>query len=224
MIPSLFRSALTGGTHGHKGLLGISTDALDRWLSTEQRRIRFELLSYLIEALWRAAGNIVAQQYGITSEAIDVTSSVDVAAFFATHDYPKYEHFSGDAEKPVGVIYRFPHLTRMRDLNRIEQALDEMGHIDTNGHDVWFEESPRLSQALKRNAEKVTNYFNKFGQEEATLFSPPMVIDYGMLAEPLLEALGKTWKLTPLDLQHTRLGRQAGGFIRPPVHWQCVMP
>jgi hypothetical protein len=49
-------------------------------------------------------GQGLAQQYGFNSEMLDVTSNLEVAAFFATHDAP---NFSAPVGEGIGVIYRF---------------------------------------------------------------------------------------------------------------------
>jgi len=58
-------------------------------------------------------GQIIAQQYGICSEVLDVTTDVNIAGFFATHLYPDYQFIDVDIanknEYNIGVIYRFPY-------------------------------------------------------------------------------------------------------------------
>lgn len=50
-------------------------------------------------------GQGLAQQYGFSSEMLDVTSDPLVAAFFATHDMPDFKRTEPEG---IGVIYRFP--------------------------------------------------------------------------------------------------------------------
>jgi len=52
-----------------------------------------------------ALGTTFAQQYGLSSEGLDATKSLDVAAFFATHDSSDFMTVPDDG---VGVVYRFP--------------------------------------------------------------------------------------------------------------------
>jgi len=52
-------------------------------------------------------GQGLAQQYGFSSETLDVTSDPLIAAFFATHEAPT---FAIPLQRGVGVIYRFPRL------------------------------------------------------------------------------------------------------------------
>lgn len=58
----------------------------------------------LIAHYGKSLGNILAQQYGVFSECLDVTSDPQVAAFFATHKYPSYSLINNQEE--LGVIYR----------------------------------------------------------------------------------------------------------------------
>jgi hypothetical protein len=50
-------------------------------------------------------GQALAQQYGFSSEMLDVTSDPLVAGFFATHEAPD---FCAAVQEGIGVIYRFP--------------------------------------------------------------------------------------------------------------------
>jgi hypothetical protein len=50
-------------------------------------------------------GQALAQQYGFSSEMLDLTTDIDVAAFFATH---RSQAFTEARHDGVGVIYRFP--------------------------------------------------------------------------------------------------------------------
>jgi hypothetical protein len=53
-----------------------------------------------------ALGTTFAQQYGLSSEGLDATKSLDVSCFFATHTS---EHFQSIQNKGIGIIYRFPY-------------------------------------------------------------------------------------------------------------------
>ncbi len=69
-------------------------------------------------------GLTLAQQYGFSSELLDFTSAIMVAAFFSTHDGPYYK-FEG-ASLPIrigsdiGVIYRLPSNIGRRKYERID--------------------------------------------------------------------------------------------------------
>lgn len=63
-------------------------------------------MNHLMASFGKSLGNVIAQQYGINSECLDVTSDLDVAAFFATHSWPHYDTVLDSPE--LGVIYRIP--------------------------------------------------------------------------------------------------------------------
>lgn len=57
-------------------------------------------------------GTTLAQQYGFSTEFLDFTSDLTIAAFFATHDGPRYlfggASLSRTTASDLGVIYRLP--------------------------------------------------------------------------------------------------------------------
>ena len=59
----------------------------------------FQLFGY-------ALGTTFAQQYGLSSEGLDATKSIDVACFFATHNSHDFQTVQSDG---IGIIYRFPY-------------------------------------------------------------------------------------------------------------------
>jgi len=181
-------------------------------------------MDHLIGQLGRGVGNIVAQQYGLGSEALDVTDDPTIAAFFATRNYPKYEHFVSSSEKALGVIYRFRKDSRMTTLVQLEDGLTKLGHYtDGRGGVGWFgTRVPRNGPSdLLANAEAL---LDQYGREELILFSQPIIVEYEALLDYLLTALETGLKLSPRDLRTTRIGRQRGGFIRPPIHFRSVVP
>lgn len=67
-----------------------------------KRRIRNELL---VRLFGYVLGTTFAQQFGLSSEGLDATKSVDVACFFASHDS---SDFCKVPDNGMGVIYRVP--------------------------------------------------------------------------------------------------------------------
>jgi hypothetical protein len=187
-----------------------------------QRHHRFRLLTCLISELGRGVGNLVAQQYGVGSEAIDVTTDPTFAAFFATRKYPAYEHFAGSTKNQVGIIYRFPKVGSIRDLSQLEEKLDRLGHGAPVGS--WFDQVVRRSTAPPEVIERVEGVLNRHGREQLVLFTPPIIVDYADFSQCLLEALATRFRFSPSNMEQTRVARQRGGFIRPPVHWLCTVP
>jgi hypothetical protein len=79
-------------------------------------------------------GNILSQQYGLTSQTLDFTRSVDVAAFFAIRDWPYYT--ARDSTDECGIIYRLkqPKVEISNEL--IDRMLQRVGS-KMSGEDVW---------------------------------------------------------------------------------------
>lgn len=65
-------------------------------------------------------GTALSQQYGISSDGLDATTSIDVAAFFATHDSSNdYLH---PLNEGIGIIYRIPFESHGLTLERINST------------------------------------------------------------------------------------------------------
>lgn len=222
MLPSVFRKARKGsmlGPHLH----ALDANAFHSGLGS-QGRLRFRALDWLISALGRGVGNLVAQQYGLSSEAIDVSAAPRVAAFFATRNYPTYEHFAGSPDCPLGVLYRFSKRNAVRDLQGLEETLARLGHfVPEVGTWCWFDECVRRDEnsAAPRRAEEL---LERHGREELVLFSQPVVVEYADFQGYLREALSSKLNRSTVGLENTRIARQYGGFIRPPIHWRCTVP
>jgi hypothetical protein len=69
------------------------------------------LTDIMVSAYGFLVGSLISQHYGFGSGMLDATTSIEVAAFFATHSFPEYNLFSGTAAESSGVIYRFANLS-----------------------------------------------------------------------------------------------------------------
>jgi tetratricopeptide (TPR) repeat protein len=222
LLPSVFRKARSGA------MLGPCLHALDgeRFHSGlgSRGRLRFRVLDWLIRTLGRGVGNLVAQQYGLSSEAIDVTAAPRIAAFFATRTYPTYEHVAASPDCPLGAMYRFPRHDAVRSLQDLDETLARLGHFVSGGGTCWFDECLRRddnSDALRRAEELL----DRRGTEELVLFSQPLIVNYSDFHGYLREAVTKSViRSLPISVENTRVARQHGGFIRPPIHWRCTVP
>jgi hypothetical protein len=67
-----------------------------------KRRFRNELL---VRLFGYTLGTTFAQQFGLSSEGLDATKSLEVACFFASRDSVDFQRV---ADSGVGVLYRFP--------------------------------------------------------------------------------------------------------------------
>jgi hypothetical protein len=63
----------------------------------------------LLNSMGYIIGSLISQHYGFSSGCLDATTSINIAAFFATHDSPEYT-FLGEAKQgSLGVIYKIPN-------------------------------------------------------------------------------------------------------------------
>lgn len=80
-------------------------DRLDAWrgILDHDHRVQIRDLVFM-RPFGYLLGQALAQQYGFSSEMLDVSSDPRVAAFFATHDSP---HYLAPTPSGIGVMYRF---------------------------------------------------------------------------------------------------------------------
>jgi hypothetical protein len=220
-VPSVYRKLVKPGATGP--ILNIDADAFHPSLD-ERRRLRFAAMNRLIRQLGKGVGNIVAQQYGLASEAIDVTSDIDIAAFFATRSYPAYDHFAGTADSPIGVIYRFPRAgVQPKHLDGLDNITDAMV-VQSRGVQAlvpFYRKRSDLPKEVETETDAAIDANG--GPVTAQLATLPVVIDHVQFEALLAEALDRTGYATRHRYHLTRLARQKGGFIRPPVQWLCTI-
>lgn len=69
-----------------------------------KKQAQMQVVRYLNQTFGYPLSQLLAQQCGLTSEGLDVTSDPDVGAFFATFDFASGQFVNAPG---VGVIYRF---------------------------------------------------------------------------------------------------------------------
>lgn len=103
LVPSIYRNLLVEGTQGDEFPLIVKDANEDP--SAQHNQKKFVFARHLNRCFGLGLGNILSQQYGLSSETLDVTDDPSIAAYFASRSYPTYLPVtSGD--KP-GVVYRF---------------------------------------------------------------------------------------------------------------------
>lgn len=220
LIPSGFREFLIDN-NGKEGRYYFDPKKLEQ--KNERSRRRIKELGRLISYFGKVLGNILAQQYGITSECIDVTESPKIAAFFATRKYPTYDHYPGEDNNRLGVIYRFKKYEMLATKNGIESALGDISfkEIMINGETVnsYFmstygrnelNEEDRDNLLLRR--EFVEDYCNTFSA----------MVTY-QVTENIFAGFYNTNKMEDW-FYNTRLVRQEGGLLIPSTTWLCLRP
>jgi hypothetical protein len=217
LIPSIYRGAMIAGTENDP-VIAIDAARFHATI-TERDLVKIRLLSMLMKIHGAAIGNIIAQQYGLNSEVLDVTSDLGVAAFFATRKYPRYEHFAGDGVAE-GVIYRFPIHEQMPDIATLN-FWHRMAakHIDPFG-DVWFSVFRRrldLTDEMLHGLEQV--FSGAGGKLQVEIRTRPLVVSNTFYRRQIREAWSKRYADDVGDLADTRLMRQSGGSIRTISRW-----
>jgi len=222
LLPSVFRRAMVPGSEGH-ALIEIDGE---RFLAEADKRLRlkFELLDHIITYLGKGVGNIVAQQYSVLSEALDVTTSPEIAAFFATTKYPSYRHFHGTKENELGVIYRFPKRKQIFTLEAMEIATDTIMGFEDNFGFVPFADFYRPWQITPEYREELNPMFEYYGIHEGNFCTYPVTGDFESARSWISKALESKYILNPKNYELTRIARQQGGFITTSVNWICDVP
>jgi hypothetical protein len=232
--------------------------ALSKWVKAEYK-------SYVLERLqiWRRVldelhrgwirqlgfiqpfgfmlGLTLAQQYGFSSELLDFTSDIRIAAFFSTHDGPDYRFKGLDLAScigsDIGVIYRLPSNVGAIKYKRID-CFD------------YYESPPQLHLGDlcmrfedKSSPEMIEQMFNRSTVEEIRAglnFSVPLRFLNAMEVEdelkrdhlPLIDAVDRylnlyyqfgtgnlryyrLLNLQPGAFARSRLGRQSAVMIAP---------
>ena len=240
LVPSLFRNWIIPEKKKNN-IFPIDADAFKEHDDLREK-IKYRELKRLISYYEVGLGNIFAQQYGITSECIDVTSSPKVAAFFATRKWPTYQHFSGSSESSIGVMYRFPIIDFVSDLNGLNLTMNCAGmkhpNVDTP---LWF-----MNKIFhwQMSSEELTSLISERIWAEKILFSHPAVVSNENLSgyikqfyeqrneeeEKFEKSLSDTSSssqqpiLLSMDVEKTRIRRQFGGFLQPSFTYKCLIP
>lgn len=224
MIPSMFRSGIEASTV-HEKTIAIAQDRIYKAITSKTAKARHQFHSDLISRCGIAVGNILAQQYGVRSEAIDLTHDLRVAAFFATRDYPTYSHH---LEPGIGVIYRFrslPNRLQARHKNHITiSGWFQMGEWDGKYFDVFVHQSDYEAESLDRD-----KWLGRIPRLRAIVSTLPLRMTCDEVHEMILglkhERLAGLWNEIPqYDHRLTRTFNQSGGFIRPRFFWEADIP
>jgi hypothetical protein len=222
LVPSSYRRGIVSGSE-HEPVVLIDRA---RALAHDQREsLRWELMNELIGDYGLGLGNLLAQQYGLTSECIDVTEDPSIAAFFATRRWPEYAHWDGGG---LGVIYRFRDSMAQQAPSRLSfDALGtwmEMGEL--NG--VFFDSFVRRDQ-LRGTFER-DHWFRWQEGAEAGMATLPLTVRWSEIL-PMVAAdtpspyAGRArHPITAREWRISRVAAQAGGFMRPRFFWKATVP
>jgi len=222
LVPSGFRKALIGGdltapvlpvkkSHYYKNL-------------DKRGRSRQTQLNLMIQRYGRAIGNLLAQQYGVTSESIDVTDSPAIAAFFATRKWPVYNHYAGTNQNRNGVIYRISQLKDQPETVEHVEFIFEAVYAKYEGIDKPFVFTIRRSTEDLKAADKLKEldeFFEKHGKRsDVRLISLPGLLSCDTMVKTVQDSAPVWGEL--LDIDNTRFVRQRAGILRAPIHFMAT--
>lgn len=181
------------------------------------------IMNHLMSKFGKSLGNVISQQYGIFSECLDVTSSPQVAAFFATHSYPNYQQVL--QSKDLGVIYR------------IEYKNSSNFNLQYSGTELMLSSSyliedpnpiPLLFSSYKHqiNEEEIEKINNKYSLELKNTCTHPIIMNNKDLEKLFLTFSDDT--INGLDIvacyKESRIFKQQAGFIVPSFMNKSLIP
>lgn len=228
MLPSFFRSYakdLASSNH----IIEIDENQFQQSIETDARvKLKFGVMNQIIKDFGLGLGNIIAQQYGVSSEALDVTSDIDVAAYFATRKYPSYSHIS---DSGVGVIYRFRGL----ESDALKESFSLLGlnsHFESGmsskGYYDFFVHKDKTEWVFDRD-----KWWGFQPSIEEKVWTPRFITDWSSLYKCILTdeqkiPLNKSHYIEPykrtFSWKLTRFFSQSGGMIRPRIYWNSDTP
>lgn len=181
-------------------------------------------MNHLMGAFGKSLGNVIAQQYGINSECLDITSDVDVAAFFATHSWPHYDTVLDSSE--LGVIYRIPCMRGSPD-HGFQHAGTELAlssvYLSSDKEPI-----PLLFSSFKH--QHTNDEFDKLDQQYQFILqhtvSKPLLYNASNFRDIVYTYFSD--KYPQLDIEvlysHTRMDRQKAGFFIPSFVFDSYTP
>ncbi len=227
MAPSFFRP-VAADLSSPDPIIAINPIRFDTLIRDNIRlKLKDQFMNHLIGDFGLGLGNILAQQYGLGSETIDITSDINVAAYFATRKYPTYAHI----ESGQGVIYRFRQLesdglispytlTHLND--HLERGMNSDGFFDFFVHeDKRYSVFDRDKWWLTQEGVYSKAWTLRFVSDHSSL---------RIAAEEEIKRIlkGDIFYQGPysynFDWEKTRFFAQSGGLIRPRIYWEAEIP
>jgi len=221
LVPSMWR--MTVVCEKRRGIYEVDRTRHPAHSEERYRIQRLERLR-LLRNFGHVFGSALSQQYGISSQCVDVTSDPKIAAFFATTKYPEYRHYSSGG---TGVIYRFPR-TEMGVTNEtLELGLSMAARYDPNhhGNTVWYAKwiaKHQHERIMEENSE-LRREFEKQNWITHKIFTLPLVLVCDEVRELFTDKIEEMGLQSVSNLDNTRLFRQKGGYLFPSfIHEGCV--
>jgi hypothetical protein len=234
LVTSVYRKAIVPGSAADR-VVKIDPDLFYREIEANPvLAARHGYMAVLIREVGLALGNLLAQQYGLSSECLDVSENPRIAAFFATRKWPEYAHYPGP---DLGVIYRF---RRTDDgshppdtsLDTIANWL-EMGQADGAYYDFFVRED-ELDRVFDRD-----RWWGRIPPRRVTASTLPLTVRWSDVLRtqdawaaasrrnPPREEYHRGWfgeMILAADWRRSRVAGQEGGLLRPAFYWEADVP
>ncbi|HAN03471.1 MAG TPA: hypothetical protein DCP93_13525 [Lachnospiraceae bacterium] len=179
-------------------------------------------MNQLMENFGKSLGNVLAQQYGINSECLDITSDPNVAAFFATHQYPHY--LNAVESDNLGVIYR---IINNNDNNSLQHAGIELA-LSANYLVQDNKPIPLLysSERYQYSDDEFKELNNKYNFETNITCTRPIIADYNGVKQIITTYFAE--KYPDVDIESlfytSRISKQKAGFVIPSFIFESYVP
>ena len=191
---------------------------------TQQNIAKRVTMNRLMGEFGKSFGNVIAQQYGINSECLDVTSDLNVAAFFATHSWPHYDSVIDSSD--LGVIYRIPCMRGSVDRG-IQHAGTELTlsavFLSSDSRPIPLLFSCFKYQCTKDEFDNLEQTHNLVLQQT---ISKPLLCNTFNLEDIVCTCFAERYP--QLDIaslySNTRISRQKAGFFIPSFVFKSYVP
>ena len=199
----------------------------DHWARASSReQARFDLRVAAMRLWGPAVGNLLCQQYGITSDGYDITADPSIAAFFATRKYPHYRPLEAAENKDPGVIYRFTIEAQSSiDLDTADFTLSSYGYFDEpTGRWIYFSRplNPHAAALYGARHPNAVLGENMISDVEPPLCRKSLMKVEACLRHDTIQTLflenvkrRNLSSATDIVFGQTRIGRQAGAVYFP---------
>lgn len=179
-------------------------------------------MNKLMANFGKSFGNVLAQQYGVNSECLDITSDPSVAAFFATHQYPYYKDVVESDD--LGVVYR---MTSNNDGDAIHHAGIEM--LLSSNYLVQDETPIPLlfsSGRSQHTDDEFKELDNTYKFETKITCTRPVIVDHDGVKRIVITYFKEKYPNVDIESHfHTsRIFKQKAGFLIPSFIFESYVP
>jgi|GEM_PF-2999189 len=200
----------------------------------DQQKAKTSLQTFMLTVFGKVLGNVLCQQYGVTSDAFDITLDPIIAAFFATRKYPTYDHYSFEENfktpPPLGVIYRVSFHQDQPEMQVVEKTMNILRYMAEGIEPIQFTNidyimTKILYQKIDLN-KPVEDYIREKIEGEPAflnLIRPTVYISYDTIKKMFIE---KTRDLKFSGdmadaFERSRISSQQAGILYPAYRHQA---